>query len=111
MTNRTGVLIRKIQALFAFKSCSLMEVKSMDAETIRNIQAKLDEKGIEATEEICKRLYGGSRMVTVADVLEKLGFDVGFARYGMPDNERYAMYNSGWVLDDNDNAIKFISAE
>ena len=83
----------------------------MDAETIRNIQAELYKAGEEATEEICKRLYGGSRMVTVADVLEKLGFDVPLIGCRLPDNELYAMYNSGWVYNDEGNVIKFISAD
>ena len=83
----------------------------MDAETIRNIQAELDEMGKEATKEVYKRIYDGSKMVTVAEVLEMLGFYVPHTSHRTLDNELYAMYNSGWVLDDEDNVVKFISAE
>lgn len=83
----------------------------MDAETIRNIQAELDEMGKEATKEVYKRIYDGSKMVTVAEVLEMLGFYVPRTGHRTLDNELYAMHNSGWVLDDSNNVIKFISAE
>lgn len=83
----------------------------MDAETINRIQSQLDEAGKETTEEICKLLYGGSKMVTVAEVLETLGFYVPHTSHRTLDNELYAIHNSGWVFDDEDNIVKFISAE